>query len=588
MKYHFPKRLLSAALTLALLAGLLCTSAFAATYVGATEIAPVGGTDGDGKITVTVYDYAPGNVGDGDKIQNPQGTPVDGVGINALRIGSVVELTTEETPDGGATTQVAFGLGKTMVTALKLDADMAIASNGDISYFKPQDVQKAVENADQAALEELAAGQGSSNKVTGDNGVAEFTGLTYGLYLLAKSKLPAEATTDFAPFLVSVPMYVNDSWTQTVYAYPKVRTGEIETAKKVDDTDKYVNAGQTLNFTITETIPASNATTGANSANNFTKFEITDTNAKKTLNIQTNTLVVKLGNVTLNGADEETYNKADADSKKTYDYFYTYADSSSTPAQSVLTITLTDTGLGKLNLDMTEKQTLTVTYSATVATDVNFESNLENTALLTYRRAGMDATAEDATTNSSSVDLYTYGIDLTKTLSDASDQIGADQITFELYEDSNGALGAKVPVTGSNGIYWQAKTEESPAVAMHVTSGSNSGHVKLYGLEPGTYYLKETATQNGYALLDQPITIVISTSGDVSVSDPTVSATVNNADATVSNGVVQLSVTNTKLTTGFQLPQTGGEGTLLVTAIGLGLLCAAVVLLVVYRKKSRN
>ena len=69
-------------------------------------------------------------------------------------------------------------------------------------------------------------------------------------------------------------------------------------------------------------------------------------------------------------------------------------------------------------------------------------------------------------------------------------------------------------------------------------------------------------------------------------------ATVNGANATVSNQkLVQLTVTNTRMngtTGGFQLPKTGGEGTLLVTAIGLGLLCVAVVLLVVYRKKSRN
>lgn len=564
MKYHFPKRLLSAALTLALLAGLLCTSAFAATYVGATEIAPVGGTDGDGKITVTVYDYAPGNVGNGDKIQNPQGTPVDGVGINALRIGSVVELTTEETPDGGATTQVAFGLSGDKVTALGLKEEDEIATYNGTTYFAPEAVQTAVENANQATLEALAAGQESSQKVTGDTGVAEFTGLTYGLYLLAKSELPAAATTDFVPFLVSVPMYVNDSWTQTVYAYPKVRTDKATLTKTVADDDKYVNAGQTIPFTLTATIPATETAQGATKP--FGSFVITDTNAQQTLSIQnatTNGVTVALNGSNLTA---ET------------DYF------TPTYEGGVLTITFTADGLEKLNAKLDEDQTITVTYNATVNTGVtSFNSKLTNSATLTYDRGSGPVTA-----SSSAVNLYTYGIDLTKTLSDASDKIGADQITFELYEDSNGALGAKVPVTGSNGIYWQAKTEESPAVAMHVTSGSNSGHVKLYGLEPGTYYLKETATQNGYALLDQPITIVISTSGDVSVSDPTVSATVNNADATVSNGVVQLSVTNTKLTTGFQLPQTGGEGTLLVTAIGLGLLCAAVVLLVVYRKKSRN
>lgn len=568
MKYHFPKRLLSAALTLALLAGLLCTSAFAATYVSATEIAPVGGTDGDGKITVTVYDYAPGNVGNGDKIQDPQGTPVDGVGINALRIGSVVELTTEETPDGGATTQVAFGLSESVVTDLELGGVSTLATDTQTGtiYFAPEVLQSALEADGKQSIIETYLNDIShqaKNEVT-NNGVATFNNLDYGLYLLAKSKLHAEATTDFVPFLVSVPMYVNDSWTQNVYAYPKVRTDKATLTKTVADDDKNVNAGQTIPFTLTATIPATE--TGNGQAKDFTKFAITDTNTNETLSIQNATttgVTVKLnGNVLTAGTDYDT---------PTY-------------TNGVLTITFTADGLEKLNAKLDEDQTITVTYNATVNTDVtSFSSQLTNSAELAYNRGSGDVTASSDTVN-----LYTYGIDLTKTLSDASDKIGADQITFELYEDSNGALGAKVPVTGSNGIYWQAAATGQTTTMAVASAETNSSHLYLYGLEPGTYYLKETATQNGYALLDQPITIVISTSGDVSVSDPTVSATVNNADATVSNGVVQLSVTNTKLTAGFQLPQTGGEGTLLVTAIGLGLLCAAVVLLVVYRKKSRN
>ena len=65
-------------------------------------------------------------------------------------------------------------------------------------------------------------------------------------------------------------------------------------------------------------------------------------------------------------------------------------------------------------------------------------------------------------------------------------------------------------------------------------------------------------------------------------------ATVNKATAQVENGVVYLQVENTKNDGGFNLPQTGGAGTLLATAIGLGLLCAGVVLLVAYRKKSHS
>ena len=61
-----------------------------------------------------------------------------------------------------------------------------------------------------------------------------------------------------------------------------------------------------------------------------------------------------------------------------------------------------------------------------------------------------------------------------------------------------------------------------------------------------------------------------------------------NVDATVANGLVSLTVENTRNTNGFNLPQTGGTGTLAAIAIGLGLLSCAVILLVIYRKKENR
>ena len=87
------------------------------------------------------------------------------------------------------------------------------------------------------------------------------------------------------------------------------------------------------------------------------------------------------------------------------------------------------------------------------------------------------------------------------------------------------------------------------------------GKLNLYGLEPGTYYLSETATMDGYTRLDAPITIIITG------VDGTATATVNGANAQVTDGVVYLSVENTKNELGFTLPQTGGTGTLVVTAM---------------------
>ena len=433
-------------------------------------------------------------------------------------------------------------------------------------------VQAALSTANKDTIEStLNADSNKINKVTGSDGAATFTGLHYGLYLLAKSALPADATTDLVPFLVSVPMYVEstsgDAWQSTVYAYPKVRTADITISKTVDDQDAtayadgdiYVNAGQTLQYTVTTTIPASQAATGTGAANEFTSFVITDTNTDSTLNIDESTVAVKLGDDAL----------------------------ACTPAYdgSVLTLTLTAEDLADLNAHLSQNQTITVTYNATVATDVTFASKITNTAKATYQRDGMTGTADAtvAANASNTVDLYTYGIDLTKTLSD-SGTITPSTISFALYTDETCADDNKIPVVSGTGGYWVAASATDPQTNTYTMYVDTNGKLNLYGLEPGTYYLKETATMDGYTLLAQPITIVIA---DVD-HDGTATATVNGANARVTDGVVSLTVENTRNTAGFTLPQTGGAGTLMVTAIGLGLLCVGVILLVVYRRKGQK
>ena len=571
MKLTIVKRLLATALTLAMTAGVLGTSVMAAGTVNEVKEK----TGENGSIVVTVYDQTPGAAGTGAQISGLS-NPVDGVGINALRIGSVVELTS--TDNGTVSTQVAFGLTDTYANLLGLATNSAIASQGGTFYFAPTAVQNALKTANQTTIEaHLESAAEKKNDVTENNGIAQFDDLNYGLYLLAKSALPSDATTDLVPFLVSVPMYVESEsgadWTSTVYAYPKVRTANITISKTVDDQDSttyangdiYVNAGQTLKYTVTTTIPA--AATGNGSANEFTSFVITDTNAGNTLDIDQSTVEVMLDGTPLTLTED-----------------YTVVYPGSQEGNSVLTITLTDTattgGLAELNKDLSSQQTITLTYDATVATDVPFSTELTNTAKATYQRSGMTAVAD---TDTATVDLYTYGIDLTKTLSDSGD-IDENTISFELYKTNDGGtLSDPVPVKSGNGSYWVAKSATEPDTNTYTMYVGANGKLNLYGLEPGTYYLSETATMDGYTRLDAPITIVIA-DGD---SDGAATAKVNEADARVTDGVVYLSVENTKNQLGFTLPQTGGTGTLVVTAIGLGMLCAGVILLVVYRRKGQ-
>lgn len=583
------KRIVSSVLTL-IMAACMMNTAVLANEVKVTE------KTGSGSIIVTVYNNDPGTDGTGAQTDVTDGDPVDGVGINALRIGNVVELTSTDS-SGNVSTQVAFGLEASVSTALRLNVGSPIATKDGINYYAPAAVQEALKAVVDSSMIEsyLSTAKDVTTKVTGQNsnqkGVAVFDGLKSGLYLLAKSELPSDATTDLVPFLVSLPMYVEaegttGNWQSIVYAYPKVRTADITVSKTVDDQDNiqyeggtddiYVNAGQTLTYTVTATIPASNTAVGTGSSTKFTSFVISDTNTKGTLKIDNSSLTVILNN------GENTDNVITL--VKDTDYTVSYPDNDS---DRILTINFTETGLIKLNQNLVNAQTVTVSYNAVLKTDGGFSTELSNQASLTYTREGM-ASAQGASAggntdnkiDSNIVKLYTYGIDLKKTLSDNNDNIAENEISFKLYKTSdNGTLSDQIFFEKKDTGYWQTATRNETAMSVNT-----DGHLYLYGLEPGEYYLKEITTKAGYTLLDEPITIVISDEN----TDGTADAKVNGVTAQVKDGVVSLKVENTKNSAGFTLPKTGGAGTLMVTAVGLGLLSAAVVLLLIYRRKEQG
>ena len=571
MKHSACRRLWAMLLLTVLLGSLLSAAAWAAPVdVDTGDVQEKEGKNG--QIIVTVYDQEPSSVaGTGEPITGFTGTPVADVGINALRIGSVVELTTtttETTTEGNTVTtgtQVAFGLnlGDDVVALLGLTDDDAIAADGSKHYFAPETVMNALGGADQAAIEAAldADGSGARKKVTDDNGVAEFTPLDYGLYLLAKSELPAVATTDLPPFLVSVPMYVGNDWESTVYAYPKVRTATLDLTKSAavegvsagaPEPLLHVSSGDTIKYTLSVPIPRN--VTGAQ---DFNVFKVTDTNTAGTLKIDTDSVEVKLGDVIL---------------EPTTDYTVDHQEAGAPGTNQILTVKLTGAGLTDLNAKLdTAEVTFTITYSATVNTAVTaFQSALKNAAKLTYCRGD----AAEAVTGAPEVTLYTYGIELTKTLSDGG-TITENTITFGLYRDAD--CQTPVSMTEAGQGYWQDDVTGGDSLFVGA-----DGFLKLYGLKPGTYYLKEEATMPGYTRLAQPITIEIEDDN----KDGTMTATVNGKTAQVIEGVVSLTVENTKNQNGFTLPQTGGAGTLLAAAVGLGLVSAGVVLLTAVRRKK--
>ena len=284
--------------------------------------------------------------------------------------------------------------------------------------------------------------------------------------------------------------------------------------------------------------------------------------------------------------------------------------------------------------------TLRITYQATMDSDnsvVYGDNGNPNDVVLTWKRSNTsyyDTLVDDA-------HVYTYGIDLTKLFSDGKGDFS--KVEFIVHNDTDNYF-VKAELNKAEGIYYVVDHVEIEADATHfipVESNSKPGKVIIKGLEDDTYTITEVRTDNGYTLLKEEIEVIISqvessTLCDIYTSDVvgliqndpcyaeaiiaeakangyiktdggladilnnmpqkqlahyllTASATVDGNAVTMleDNGSVNahapLTVMNTR---GFDLPETGDNGTMMFTVIGiLTMVGAAAVIILVSRKK---
>lgn len=127
-----------------------------------------------------------------------------------------------------------------------------------------------------------------------------------------------------------------------------------------------------------------------------------------------------------------------------------------------------------------------------------------------------------------------------------------------------------------------------------LTTDAN-GKITVSGLENGNYYLVETKTAEGYNLLKSPVKVEI----NVAYSAETTTTTTYNADGDViattvttktfteSNGTANDGIFGTTIINkqGFELPTTGGIGTLMFFIIGGVLIAGGICLITVPNKK---
>ncbi|MCD7757088.1 MAG: SpaH/EbpB family LPXTG-anchored major pilin [Clostridiales bacterium] len=552
---------------------------------------------------------------------------IPGVEFTYLRVGAIDTYTVS---DGTTNTiQVIYGVeDDDLLSALGLTTSDRVTVKDGVSYYASDTLIDALSDrlssnntSTKDALEALISENDAavSMSLTDSTGKTSASGLELGLYLVVETSVPENVTYTVDPFFVSVPMTDTQTlncWFYDVTVYPKNQTGNPTLEKEVADaahglsfsdaSEGYedvatVSDNDLVNYRILSTLPSVHS-----AATYLTQYTFVDTLSK---GLEYNEGDVKicwyrdyadaLADYSAATEDSEAVNGGNADA--TWEYgseFFSVSYGTAAEDATTMTVELTAAGLKEVNTpassDDQEGQyscwTMVIYYNATVHADeaVTYgDDGNPNEVTLTWSRTtdGYYDTLEDEAI------VYSYGIDLTKVLSEGGTDFSSVQFVLQNTSNDTGAYYV-VASAAESGVYYVTGGTDLERDATCLSPDSD-GRLRIYGLEEDTYVLTEVQTASGYTLLKDSITIVISTdyTSGGACGSLTASATVDGnevdmeSDSDSANALVPLTVLNSR---GFDLPQTGGAGTLVSTVCG-GLLTAAMIALAIFtlrRKKS--
>ena len=220
-------------------------------------------------------------------------------------------------------------------------------------------------------------------------------------------------------------------------------------------------------------------------------------------------------------------------------------------------------------------QTILVTYNATLNTGAASEIGqpIENDVRLEFS-SNPNGGGEDDTnfTPWDKVVVFTFELNNVKVNEQGTALQGAE---FELYADE--ACTQQIKLRSVNGGYALINADTAGDAESVTMTSDADGSFKIYGLDQGTYYLKEVKAPDGYDLLTDPIKIEITAT--YTDTDPTAVATLTGTasigsastdlETNPSAGIVNNQIVNQ---TGSKLPVTGSVVTLILLAAGAGLI----------------
>lgn len=254
---------------------------------------------------------------------------------------------------------------------------------------------------------------------------------------------------------------------------------------------------------------------------------------------------------------------------------------------------------------------IVITYQAKLLSDaVSTTDGNSNKVSLIYSNKVKTDDVPDAEKDKKTVQdetvVYTFKIKITKTDEKGN---GLNGVEFDLYKEvtagtANAITGNEAKAKGLDETKCWLKVNELPLTTKKVDGVD--GILEVKGLANGTYKLVETKTLKDYNLLKEPVDVTLDIAYKTTWTETnhyengvwvkrevtkknekfdseegTNGGTQNGKDG---DGVTSTTIINRK---GFNLPTTGGFGTLLFSGIGVLLVVAGVGVLLSLKKKNR-